>query len=68
MFLKNILQKVKKKKLNFTITKRIDKDCLTISIHKKSEIKMIFDFLYKDATIFMNRKYNKFKEILEIPS
>lgn len=53
---------------NFTITKRIDKDCLTISIHKKSEIESIFNLLYKDATIFMNRKYNKFKEILEIPN
>lgn len=53
---------------NFTITKRIDKDCLIISIHKKSEIESIFNLLYKDATIFMNRKYNKFKEILEIPN
>lgn len=54
--------------LNFTISKYISKDCLTISIHKKSEIESIFNLLYKDSTLFMNRKYNKFKEILEIPN
>jgi len=55
-------------KFNFTISKRIDKNCLTISIHQKSEIESIFNLLYKNSTIFMNRKYNKFKEILEIPN
>lgn len=56
-------------KYNFTISKYIDKkECLTISIHKKSEIESIFNLLYKDSTLFMNRKYNKFKEILEIPN
>lgn len=55
-------------KNNFTISKKTNKDCLTISIHKKSEIESIFNLLYKDATIFMNRKYNKFREILGISS
>lgn len=56
-------------KHSLTVSEYVDKkQCLTISIHKKSEIELIFNLLYKNATIFMNRKYNKFKEILEIPS
>jgi hypothetical protein len=36
-----------------------------ISFKNKRDIQKIFDYLYKDSTIFMDRKYFKFLEILK---
>lgn len=36
----------------------------TMEYSGRSQIKKLFDYMYSDATIFGNRKYNKFKEII----
>lgn len=42
---------------------RSDKIC-TMEYSGRRQIKKFFDFIYKDSTIHMDRKYNKFLEIL----
>jgi hypothetical protein len=54
----------KKTKLN--LSKAKDKqECAwcTMEYSGRSQLKKLFDFMYKNATIYGYRKYNKFKEI-----
>ena len=37
-----------------------------LSFKKKTELRKIFDYLYRDSTIYLTRKYLKFLEILNI--
>jgi hypothetical protein len=39
---------------------------LVLSFKKKIELRKIFEYLYKDSTIYLTRKYSKFLEILDI--
>lgn len=52
---------------NFKISYSNDKGCLTISIHRKKEILEMYNNLYNNSSIYLERKYLKFREILEIP-
>jgi hypothetical protein len=38
----------------------------TLRTHNPKKIIDIYDYLYKDATIYLSRKYNTFQEIIEI--
>ena len=54
----------KKTKLN--LSKAKDKqECAwcTMEYSGRGQLKKLFDFMYKDATIYGSRKYNKFNEI-----
>lgn len=46
------------------------KDCTTVSLYRKDEIPKVIDYLYKDATIYMDRKYQIAKNYMsnESPS
>ena len=57
----------KKTKLNFSKAKNpnnntSDRVC-TMEYSGRGQVKKLFDFMYKDATIYCDSKYNKFKEI-----
>lgn len=57
----------KKTKLNFSKAKNpnnntSDKVC-TMEYSGRGQVKKLFDFMYKDATIYCDSKYNKFQEI-----
>lgn len=39
--------------------------CLYLSISEKDSIVKIYQYLYEDAYIYMNRKHNKFKKVYE---
>lgn len=58
-----------KKHLDIDVGVYIDKDnentaCLQTTDREK--LKKLFGFLYKDANLFMKRKYEKFKQLLEL--
>lgn len=40
-------------------------NCWTISWHKQEDIKNIYEYLYKDATIFLERKYKRYLNFLK---
>lgn len=40
------------------------KDCTTISLYRKDEIPKVVEYLYKDATVFLDRKYQVAKNYL----
>lgn len=42
-----------------------DKDVFDYKVGGTNQMKKIYDYLYKDATIFLGRKKNKFEEILK---
>lgn len=52
-----------KTKLNYSKSKEEHKHC-SIEYSGRKNMKLFFDFIYKDATIYGERKYKKFKEIL----
>ena len=41
-----------------------DKDIFDYKVGGSNQMKNIYDYLYKDATIFLGRKKNKFEEVL----
>lgn len=55
--------------LNFLITFNVSPinsgNNKQIAIKSKSDFIKMYEFLYKDATIYLYRKYNKFQEIIE---
>lgn len=65
----NSLQDYLCKNLNFKKTKlcsytfRTDAPVATLEYSGRSNLKKFYDFIYKDAKVFMKRKYNKFNEI-----
>lgn len=59
-------KKVVKNKTKLNLSKAKDKEnsrWCTMEYSGRGQIKNLFDFLYKDATIYGQRKYNKFQEI-----
>lgn len=56
-------------KLSFLITNNIysvnNEKNGQLTIKSKSDFTKIYDFMYKDATIYLSRKYDKFKDILD---
>lgn len=53
-------------KINKTVHNRIVKtNCWACTWHKKQDIKSVLDFLYKDATIYLARKHNRYLSFLE---
>ena len=52
----------KKTKLNFSKAKETKHIC-TMEYSGRKQLKNLFDFMYKDATIYGRRKFDKFKEI-----
>jgi len=42
-----------------------DKDVYTIHTCGNRQIKTLLDWLYKDATVYLNRKYDKYQELLK---
>ena len=54
--------KFKKTKLNFSKAKETKHIC-TMEYSGKNQIKTLYDYMYTNATIFGNRKKNKFEEI-----
>lgn len=52
----------KKTKLNFSKAKETKHIC-TMEYSGRKQLKNLFDFMYKDATIYGKRKFDKFKEI-----
>lgn len=42
------------------------KGCFLISLTKRGEFKKLFELIYNDCSIFLERKRNKFNEILEL--
>lgn len=65
--LQNILvSELSFKKTKLNLSKAKDKqECMwcTMEYSGRGQLKKLFDFMYKDATIYGSRKYNKFKEI-----
>jgi hypothetical protein len=58
-------QQILIEKLNLNITKiNKRKGCYSLSYSGRKQIKKIYDFLYKDATIYLNRKKIKFENII----
>lgn len=65
IFLNNLKTYLKKQgiiKNNNKITqeKRNNCNCCSYSFANKKDIKSFFDYIYKDATVFLERKHNKF--------
>ena len=59
-------KKVVKNKTKLNLSKAKDKEnsrWCTMEYSGRGQIKNLYDFLYKDATIYGQRKYNKFQEI-----
>lgn len=53
-------------KINKTVHNRIVKtNCWVCTWHKKQDIRSVLDFLYKDATIYLTRKYDRYLSFLE---
>lgn len=49
-----------------TIIRERDTNIFTVKTKNPHKIIEIYDYLYKDATIYMQRKYDTFQEIIEI--
>lgn len=61
-FLKQIEKFLKKEGFNPTITQQ---GIWYVNLYKKEEIKKLFELLYKDADIFLKRKYEKLATFVE---
>lgn len=48
-----------------THNKIVMASCWTISWHRQEDIKNIYKYIYKDATIFLERKYKRYLNFLE---
>lgn len=65
---KNFLVSVKSHLMNNNIVKseckvvkeQKDKNCYKYPFSSQADVKRFYDYIYKDATVFMERKYNKF--------
>lgn len=64
------LSKIFKNKFGFagTITSRHNNNCKTMMIGGEQQIIRLLDWLYSDATIFINRKHQQYLEAKEIQS
>lgn len=49
----------------FAIDKRTDNRIISLRIRKKEDIHNLYELMYKDTKLFLNRKNNKFKEFLK---
>lgn len=58
--LKQILIKKKILSSDTKICKQGDKECYLFYINKKEDIEKFFDYLYKDSTVYLKRKYDTF--------
>lgn len=63
MFLKSIQQIFLEKEINILKLGQRRKGSKTFNLNhsKKSDIKILYNYLYQDATIYLERKYEKFK-------
>lgn len=64
--LKNVCDYVAEKLDLDTIVQERDTDVFSVKSKNPHKIIEIYNYLYKDATIYMQRKYNTFQEIIEI--
>ncbi|MCA9381733.1 LAGLIDADG family homing endonuclease [Candidatus Dojkabacteria bacterium] len=56
-------------KVKISKENRSNKNVWYFTVAKRKDVKSIYDYLYKDATIYLQRKYDKFKNFyLEKPS
>ena len=65
IFLNNLKTYLKKQGIikndnKITQEKRNNCNCCSYSFANKKDIKSFFDYIYKDATVFLERKHNKF--------
>ena len=65
-FEENMLKNINRKEPNKRIKNKEWSECVeAISYAKQKDIEKIFNYLYKDATIFLERKYEKFIAVLK---
>jgi hypothetical protein len=54
---------------SYKVFSKINNSCKNMHrlfVRRKKDLKLLFDFLYKDSTIFLDRKYVKFKDNVNI--
>lgn len=66
---KEILEYIRKE-INISVRNNIYYDKRTVNSHalkyaNKTQLQVIYDYLYKDSTVFLERKYEKFKKLLK---
>lgn len=65
-FEENMLKNINRKEPNKRIRNKEWSECVeAISYAKQEDVEKIFNYLYKDATIYLKRKYEKFIAVLK---
>lgn len=54
-----------KNKLDIKSYTRFSKNCYYMNVSKKNNVLKILNWMYKDSNIYLNRKYNKYLQILD---
>lgn len=67
VFLENIKNILLSNSIESTITQRKNCNAYDLNIYNKSNIKTFFEFMYKDAVIYLSRKYDIFVALLGKP-
>lgn len=60
IFLEQIREILKSNNIDSNIIKDCRKSCYYLKIYKKDHIKLFFNYIYKDSTIYLQRKYKFF--------
>lgn len=58
---------IKSKIKNYVYNRKYKISCFTISIDNRLEIQKFYKFIYNNATIFLQRKWQEFQKIINLP-
>lgn len=68
IFLEKIKETLQMNSITSSIIKRKECNAYDLHIYNRANINSFFNFMYKDATIYLSRKYNIFVALLGKPS